>query len=766
MPETPITTWLSTWDNVNDWADYGFNAASLSSDAQIGNYIRNAAGSPHKRWNKDFPITVYGRVRATITGGEWGGPWLGFSLYSGEGEYWGFSSFLEEGILKYYCNAKYFEPPGGPSLSSGGIYELQLNFDGNRTTVFKMRVYGASNWITVGTLDFKPEVHPSIQINSTWNEQGGDATGYVDWGLISVTGSEIWEFSDVINKDYFARTNATLEWGIETVGTAEGIGLPHYYAYAGGLTVRPVSNTDTVWTQGVASTPYQAGYFSALSEPIGKPANCKFSELTLAGALRGSAVGSYLKIFVKDGSGGDLISDTELPGNSSGFSFNTAACTVQSLNLFSVTATSLRLEVQGYSSDAVSKNWPDASGITGPPILKQAAVSVWYPPSVTASPAPGTYSAAQTVTLTRANFAGGAIYCTLDGSDPTTESAAYSEPITVTESTTLKVLAVDADGNQGEVQTFAYQIVTVLAFSSAPYTTFDNINKSIAIYYNTVATGVWQEQRKQTSESFGAVKLGAVTTTSQAKETEAVAASVKVSAAASGRQKSQTVSISGTVKESAVIAPSQLRQAASASATVKYSAQVAEGQARQSQELSAQSGASTATIRFADPNPPIVDANGVIHYTTEEVIYGYAGSVEQMQPLQQAVILAGLLCEASTDEAQKPQQQAVSAGVLVSGQVVGGQATQLQEAAARYLAPGEAFIEQRQARQGQAIVTEVGCSGTVDQWQKLQTSARVASFQPLKVSVYDPIGLSIWAEDPLSLHVVCKDPLRLKVIAS
>jgi hypothetical protein len=77
-------------------------------------------------------------------------------------------------------------------------------------------------------------------------------------------------------------------------------------------------------------------------------------------------------------------------------------------------------------------------------------------PTTTASPGGGLYNSAISVTLTPDETA--AIYYTLDGTTPTTLSSAYSNPISLTTSTTLRFFAVDSAGNLEPIKSEIYTI--------------------------------------------------------------------------------------------------------------------------------------------------------------------------------------------------------------------------------------------------------------------------------------------------------------------
>jgi subtilisin family serine protease/putative cell wall-binding protein len=84
-------------------------------------------------------------------------------------------------------------------------------------------------------------------------------------------------------------------------------------------------------------------------------------------------------------------------------------------------------------------------------------------PTVTANLAGGTYSTAQSVTLTSSEPS--TIYYTTDGSIPTSASTVYNGAISITKTTTLKYLAKDSAGNTSQIYSQTYNFAGVITES-------------------------------------------------------------------------------------------------------------------------------------------------------------------------------------------------------------------------------------------------------------------------------------------------------------
>jgi LysM repeat protein len=118
-------------------------------------------------------------------------------------------------------------------------------------------------------------------------------------------------------------------------------------------------------------------------------------------------------------------------------------------------------------------------------------------PAPTFSPAAGSYTSSQSVTISDAT-AGTTIYYTTNGTMPTTSSSVYNSAITVSATETLEATAVETGYTNSAVTTAAYAIALVLpapAFSPAAGTytapqavTISDATAGTAIYYTTNGT--------------------------------------------------------------------------------------------------------------------------------------------------------------------------------------------------------------------------------------------------------------------------------------
>jgi hypothetical protein len=156
-------------------------------------------------------------------------------------------------------------------------------------------------------------------------------------------------------------------------------------------------------------------------------------------------------------------------------------------------------------------------------------------PAPTFSPAGGTYTTKQTVTISDTT-AGTTIYYTTNGTTPTSSSTVYTGPITVSATETLEAIAI-ATGDANTVGTATYTISPVLptpAFSVAAgtYTT----SQSLTISEATAGATIYYTTNGATPTTSSSVYSGPITV-SASETVEAIAVEVGYtnSAAASAK---------------------------------------------------------------------------------------------------------------------------------------------------------------------------------------------------------------------------------------
>jgi hypothetical protein len=137
-----------------------------------------------------------------------------------------------------------------------------------------------------------------------------------------------------------------------------------------------------------------------------------------------------------------------------------------------------------------------ATGITLPPFsMTVLSWSNTVTPAPVFSVAPGTYTSAQTVSLSD-GASGAVIYYTTDGSTPTTASNVYSSSLPLTGTETINAMAIASGLSPSSVSSASYQVVNptaatpVLSMVAGTYTSAQTVSISSAtpgstIYYTT-----------------------------------------------------------------------------------------------------------------------------------------------------------------------------------------------------------------------------------------------------------------------------------------
>lgn len=162
----------------------------------------------------------------------------------------------------------------------------------------------------------------------------------------------------------------------------------------------------------------------------------------------------------------------------------------------------------GSTPGANSTMYSGALTVSASETLNAIAIAAGYPNSAIASaaytiapitaspsftPAAGTYTSAQTVTI--AATSGATIYYTTDGTTPTTSSAVYSSPITVSSTETIQALAVVSGASASSVASATYTIniasnpVPVVGSLSPAFTTAGSGTFTLTVNGSSFSSG-------------------------------------------------------------------------------------------------------------------------------------------------------------------------------------------------------------------------------------------------------------------------------------
>jgi hypothetical protein len=320
------------------------------------------------------------------------------------------------------------------------VKSLSLDSANGLKTVYVRFKDNAENWSTAEitdtiTLDTTP---PSV-VSPTTPASG--ATGVLLDAVISITFSEDMDSSTITPATVLLKDNGNIVYtslsynsSTKTITLTPSAPLSEYTTYT-------VSVTTGV--RDAVSNPMASAYtFSFKTTDSTKPTSTILSPS--AGSLVGNA-STYIISGISSDTGSG-ISKVEV-STDGGSTWSVATGTTSWTYSWTLPADGT-YTIKTRATDAAGNVGDGGTGVT---------VTVDNtPPVTTATPAGGTYTTAQSVTLAADETA--TIYYTTDGTTPTTASGKYSVPIYIATNTTLKFFAVDLAGNIEGIKTEIYNL--------------------------------------------------------------------------------------------------------------------------------------------------------------------------------------------------------------------------------------------------------------------------------------------------------------------
>jgi len=325
---------------------------------------------------------------------------------------------------------------------------------------------------------------------SIYSGVGGGLSGTVT----PVTTAQAFNLTTMGNGDWAA-------WGFDGYDhdSSGGSKISNVSVYGGGsLNSFTSSFLGMTWTNGtpdVSETNETNGYYNAggIGDGFTLTAPASTTTQTLTVFVGGWTTGGTLNATLSDGSAAPYTNSSLSNSGSSYFGYYT-------FTYFAASA-----------GQTLTVTWQQASG-TGNVTIYGAALSGAVMPTTatpTFSPAPGTYTGSQSVTLSDTT-SGASIYYTTNGTTPTTSSTKYTGAIAVTSTETIEAIAAASGDNNSNIASGTYTINTPTAatptFSPAPgsYTSTQSVTLAdtttgASIYYTTNGTTPTTSSTKYTA---------------------------------------------------------------------------------------------------------------------------------------------------------------------------------------------------------------------------------------------------------------------------